>query len=157
MKTNNVKRTITNGGTAIGTMSFEFCTAGLVRLAANAGAEFIIYDMEHTGWSIETVRDLIASGDGAPIAPFVRVPATQYHFIARVLDVGAMGIMVPMVGDAAQAEVIVQSAKYPPVGQRGAAFGIAHDGYEGGDVLEKMRSANYELVLIAQIENRPGL
>jgi 2-dehydro-3-deoxyglucarate aldolase/4-hydroxy-2-oxoheptanedioate aldolase len=157
MKTNSVKRTIAQGGTAIGTMAFEFCTPGLARLAANAGADFMIYDMEHTGWSIETVRDLIASGDGAPIVPFVRVPATQYHFIARVLDVGAMGIMVPMVGDAAQAEVIVQSAKYPPIGQRGAAFGIAHDGYEGGDVLGKMRSANEELVLIAQIENRSGL
>ena len=89
--------------------------------------------------------------------PFVRVPATQYHFIARVLDVGTMGIMVPMVGDAAQAEMIVQSAKYPPLGQRGAAFHMAHDGYAGGDVLEKMRSANDEVVLIAQIENRSGL
>jgi 2-dehydro-3-deoxyglucarate aldolase/4-hydroxy-2-oxoheptanedioate aldolase len=138
-------------------MAFEFCTPGLARLAANAGAEFIIYDMEHTGWSIETVRNLIASGDGAAIVPFVRVPATQYHFIARVLDVGAMGIMVPMVGDAAQAEMIVQAAKYPPVGQRGAAFHMAHDGYVGGDVSAKIRTANEELVLIAQIENRPGL
>ena len=68
-----------------------------------------------------------------------------------------MGIMVPMVGDAAQAEMIVQSAKYPPLGQRGAAFHMAHDGYAGGDVLEKMRSANDEVVLIAQIENRSGL
>ena len=157
MKTNPVKQTLAQGGTAVGTMAFEFCTPGLARLAANAGADFIIYDMEHTGWSIETVRNLIASGDGAPIVPFVRVPATQYHFIARVLDVGAMGIMVPMVGDAAQAEMIVQSAKYPPLGQRGAAFHMAHDGYAGGDVLEKMRSANDEVVLIAQIENRSGL
>lgn len=157
MRTNPVKQALEQGGTAVGTMAFEFCTPGLARLAANAGADFIIYDMEHTGWSIETVRDLIASGDGAPIVPFVRVPATQYHFIARVLDVGAMGIMVPMVGDAAQAEMIVQSAKYPPLGQRGAAFHIAHDGYTGGDVLEKMRSANDEVVLIAQIENRSGL
>ena len=157
MRTNPVKQTLAQGGTAVGTMAFEFCTPGLARLAANAGADFIIYDMEHTGWSIETVRDLIASGDGAPIVPFVRVPATQYHFIARVLDVGAMGIMVPMVGDAAQAEMIVQSAKYPPLGQRGAAFHMAHDGYAGGGVLEKMRSANDEVVLIAQIENRSGL
>ena len=157
MRTNPVKQTLAQGSTAVGTMAFEFCTPGLARLAANAGADFIIYDMEHTGWSIETVRDLIASGDGAPIVPFVRVPATQYHFIARVLDVGTMGIMVPMVGDAAQAEMIVQSAKYPPLGQRGAAFHMAHDGYAGGDVLEKMRSANDEVVLIAQIENRSGL
>ena len=157
MRTNPVKQALAQGGTAVGTMAFEFCTPGLARLAANAGADFIIYDMEHTGWSVETVRNLIASGDGAPIVPFVRVPATQYHFIARVLDVGAMGIMVPMVGDAAQAEMIVQSAKYPPLGQRGAAFHMAHDGYAGGDVLEKMRSANDEVVLIAQIENRSGL
>ena len=157
MRTNPVKQALAQGSTAVGTMAFEFCTPGLARLAANAGADFIIHDMEHTGWSIETVRDLIASGDGAPIVPFVRVPATQYHFIARVLDVGAMGIMVPMVGDAAQAEVIVQSAKYPPLGQRGAAFHMAHDGYACGDVLEKMRSANDEVILIAQIENRSGL
>ncbi len=157
MKSNPVKHALAQGKTSVGTMAFEFCTPGLARLAANAGAEFIIYDMEHTGWSIETVRTLIASGDGAPIVPFVRVPATQYHFIARVLDVGAMGIMVPMVSDVAQAEVIVQSAKYPPLGQRGAAFHMAHDGYVGGDVLQKMRSANDEVVLIAQIENRPGL
>ena len=157
MRPNPVKHALAQGSTAVGTMAFEFCTPGLARLAANAGADFIIYDMEHTGWSIETVRDLIASGDGVPIVPFVRVPATQYHFIARVLDVGTMGIMVPMVGDAAQAEMIVQSAKYPPLGQRGAAFHMAHDGYAGGDVLEKMRSANYEVVLIAQIENRSGL
>jgi 2-keto-3-deoxy-L-rhamnonate aldolase RhmA len=157
MKSNPVKRALAQGKTSIGTMAFEFRTPGLARLADHAGADFIIYDMEHTGWSIETVGGLIASGDGAAIVPFVRVPATQYHFIARVLDVGAMGIMVPMVGDAAQAEVIVQSAKYPPLGQRGAAFHMAHDGYAGGDVLEKMRIANEEVVLIAQIENRSGL
>ena len=62
MRTNPVKQTLAQGGTAVGTMAFEFCTPGLARLAANAGADFIIYDMEHTGWSIETVRDLIAEG-----------------------------------------------------------------------------------------------
>lgn len=157
MKPNKVKRTLKEGGTAIGTMAFEFCTPGLSRLSAEAGAEFIIFDMEHTGWSVETVRDLIATTDPDHIEPFVRVPATQYHFIARVLDVGARGVMVPMVSDGRQAEVIVQSGKYPPIGQRGAAFEIAHDGYVAGDVVSKIDHANAEGLLIAQIENRPGL
>ena len=122
MNINKVKRTLKEGGTAIGTMVFEFSTPGIARLAAEAGAEFIMYDMEHTGWSIETIRDLIATTNPAHIEPLVRVPATQYHFIARVLDVGARGIMVPMVSDAQQAEIIVQSGKYPPMGQPGAAF-----------------------------------
>ena len=88
MKPNKVKRTLKEGGTVIGTMTFEFCTPGIARLSAEAGAEFIMYDMEHTGWSVETVRDLIATTNADHIEPFVRVPATQYHFIARVLDVG---------------------------------------------------------------------
>jgi 2-dehydro-3-deoxyglucarate aldolase/4-hydroxy-2-oxoheptanedioate aldolase len=91
------------------------------------------------------------------MVPMVRVPATEYHFIARVLDTGAMGVMVPMVESAEQAAAIVAAAKYPPVGRRGAAFGVAHDDYTGGDVAEKMRSANAETLLIAQIETAAGV
>ena len=87
----------------------------------------------------------------------VRVPTLQYHFIARVLDVGAMGVVVPMVADAAQARTIVESAKYPPVGRRGLAFGIAHDDYAIGDLSETMREANDEVMLIAQIETPGGV
>jgi 2-keto-3-deoxy-L-rhamnonate aldolase RhmA len=89
--------------------------------------------------------------------PMVRVPTTQYHLISRVLDVGARGIMVPMVESVEQARLIVQSAKYPPVGRRGAAFGVAHDDYAGGDVGEKLRTANEEILLIAQIETVAGV
>ena len=42
--------------------------------------------MEHTGWSVETIRELIASTNSTAMVPVVRVPATEYHFIARVLD-----------------------------------------------------------------------
>ncbi len=157
MKPNKIKRTLKEGGTVIGTMAFEFCTPGIARLSAEAGAEFIMYDMEHTGWSVETIRDLIATTNPDHIEPLVRVPATQYHFIARVLDVGARGIMVPMVSDARQAEIIVQSGKYPPMGQRGAAFEIAHDNFAPGSVVSKIEHANKEGLLIAQIENLPGL
>ncbi|MCC6175359.1 MAG: aldolase [Chloroflexi bacterium] len=157
MKPNPVARTLRQGGVALGTMMFEFDTTGIARLAAEAGAEFAIFDMEHTGWSVETIRMLVATTGGTDLVPMVRVPATQYHLIARPLDVGARGIMVPMVESAEQARVIVRSAKYPPVGGRGAAFGVAHDDYSGGDLVEKMRSANDEIVLIAQIETAAGV
>ena len=145
------------GGVALGTFLFEFNTTGIGRLAAQAGAEFAVYDMEHTGWSIETIRMLIATTGSCSMIPLVRVPATEYHFIARVLDMGAMGIMVPMVESAAQAASIVASAKYPPLGRRGAAFTVAHDDYSGGDIVEKMRSADKESLLIAQIETAAGV
>src|SRR6266545_581469 len=134
MRMNHVKQRVQSGGASIGTFMFEFNPTGIGRIAAEAGAEFAVFDMEHTGWSVETIRLLIATTRSTAMIPLVRVPATEYHFIARVLDMGAMGIMVPMVEGEEQARRIVQSAKYPPAGRRGAAFGMAHDDYLGGDM-----------------------
>jgi 2-dehydro-3-deoxyglucarate aldolase/4-hydroxy-2-oxoheptanedioate aldolase len=157
MKTNHVKQRLYSGGVSLGTMVFEFATTGIARLAAEAGAEFVVYDMEHTGWTLETIRMLLATSQGTDLVPMVRVPASEYHFLARVLDMGARGVMVPMVESVEQARRIAAGCRYPPVGRRGAAFTIAHDNYTGGDILEKMQSANREVLLIAQIETARGL
>ena len=157
MRNNHVKQKIQSGGVSIGTFMFEFDTTGIGRLAAEAGAEFAVFDMEHTGWSVETIRMLVASTRSAEIIPMVRVPTTEYDFIARVLDMGAMGVMVPMVESAAQAAAIVSASKYPPAGRRGAAFVVAHDDYAGGDIVEKIHSANEQTLVIAQIETVAGL
>ena len=111
MYENKVKSALRQGRASIGTFMFEFDSTGIARIAADAGAEFALFDMEHTGWSVETIRRLIATSRSAEIVPMVRVPAAEYHFIARVLDMGARVVMVPMVGSAEQAHTIVQSAK----------------------------------------------
>lgn len=157
MQPDSVKKTLMSGGSSIGTFMFEFHSAGIARAAAATGAEFAIFDMEHTGWSVETIRMLCSTTHGTEMLPLVRVPATEYHFIARVLDMGAQGVMVPMVESVEQAEKIVSSAKYPPAGRRGSAFGIGHDDYSGGDVVEKMKRSNENQLLIAQIETAAGL
>jgi 2-keto-3-deoxy-L-rhamnonate aldolase RhmA len=157
MKSNPVKATLNAGGVSIGTFLLEFNTTGIARLAASAGAEFAILDMEHTGWGTETIRMLIATSRSTELVPVVRVPAAEYHFIARALDMGAMGVMVPMVESVEQARLLVRSAKYPPEGRRGAAFVIAHDDYVGGDLNEKVASANREVLLIGQIETAQGV
>ncbi|MBM3956814.1 MAG: aldolase, partial [Gemmatimonadetes bacterium] len=157
MRENKVKRALRSGRVSVGTWVFEFNTTGIGRLAAEAGADFVVFDMEHTGWSVETIRGLVATTRGTAVVPIVRVPAGEYHFIARVLDVGAMGLVVPMVETADQARAIVRCAKYPPAGRRGAAFGVAHDDYTGGDVSEKIRSANDEGLVVALIETGRGV
>jgi 2-dehydro-3-deoxyglucarate aldolase/4-hydroxy-2-oxoheptanedioate aldolase len=157
MLSNPVKQTVKSGGLAIGTMMFEFNTTGIGRIAANAGAEFAVYDMEHTGWELETIRMLIATTPRPGLVPIVRIPTTQYHFVSRVLDMGAMGVMAPLVESADEARLLVPSAKYPPTGRRGAAFGIAHDDYGIGTIPEVVRSSNAESLLIVQIETAKGL
>jgi len=56
MKPNRVKATLAAGGVSVGTFVFEFATTGIARLAAGAGAEFALFDMEHTGWTVEIVQ-----------------------------------------------------------------------------------------------------
>jgi 2-keto-3-deoxy-L-rhamnonate aldolase RhmA len=152
MRDNTVKRRLAAGGVAVGTMMLEFSTTGIARIAAEAGAEFAVFDMEHTGWGIETIRMLMATARAAEIVPIVRVPALQYHFIARVLDVGAMGVVVPLVANAEQARQAVSFARYPPEGRRGVASGVSHDDYRGGELLPKMHHANSEILMVIQIE-----
>lgn len=151
-----IKARLARGEFVAGTFLFEFNSPGIMRIAAAAGAEFVLCDMEHSGWTMETIRRLTAAA--VPEAPpFVRVPATEYHFIARALDMGARGVMVPMVESTEQARKIVNSAKYPPVGRRGAAFMMPHDGYARGTLDEKIAAANRDILLIAQVETRAGL
>ena len=152
-----LKQTILSGQTVAGAMVFEFFTPGISRILANSGARFAIYDMEHTGLGFETLKWLFSTCRGLPIEPMVRVPTGEYTWIARALDLGARGVMVPMVEDQAQAERLAQACRYPGLGRRGAAFGFAQCDYQGGDVVEKMRRYHDRTLLIAQIETEKGL
>ena len=152
-----LKEKLRREGRAFGPMIFEFFTPGIPAIVAATGADFVLFDMEHTGLGFETLKQLVAGCRGLGLAPLVRVPATEYHFIARALDMGAHGIMVPMVESRAQAERIVAAAHYPPVGRRGAAFGVAHDDFLPGDPADKIRAARERTLVIVQIETEHGL
>ncbi|MBW3595327.1 MAG: aldolase, partial [Actinobacteria bacterium] len=91
------------------------------------------------------------------ITPIVRVPANLPYLVGQQLDLGARGVMVPMVETAEMAQTLSASAHYPPEGRRGAAFGIAHDDYAGGDISKKVASANENVLTIAQIETSGGV
>ena len=157
MRDNPVKKSLAGGGTSFGSMVFEFFTPGMPRILANAGAEFALYCMEHTGAGFETLKPQFSLCRALGVVPLVRVPGTEYDFIARALDCGALGVMVPLVDTAEQAQFIVSCTRYPPEGRRGAAFGFAHDDYQGGDVAEKMRMIHERTLVIAMIETAKGL
>jgi 2-keto-3-deoxy-L-rhamnonate aldolase RhmA len=138
-------------------MAFEFFTPGLCQIMANAGAEFVILDTEHSGVGIETIKSQVAYARGTGIAPMVRVTGTHYHLIAPMLDAGVMGVMAPMVETAEQAANIAKWCRYRPEGVRGLAFGMPHDDYKGGDVVAAMKAANARTLVIALIETAKGI
>ncbi|HZV04730.1 MAG TPA: aldolase/citrate lyase family protein [Gemmataceae bacterium] len=157
MKDNPVKQALRSGGVSMGVMCLEFATPGIGPLSAAAGAEFAVYDMEHTGWGLETIKMLAVTSRAASLVPLVRVPIVNYHYIAHALDLGAMGLVLPLVGTAEHARHAVECAMYPPRGRRGCAFALTHDDYQGGDLTVKMRHTNDNVLLIAQIETAEGL
>jgi len=157
MRGNPVKEKLARGEASFGTMAWEFMTPSLPQICNAAGAEFVLLDMEHSGVSLETIKTQIALCRGLDIVPFVRVPTTAYQYIARVLDAGAVGVMVPMVETVEQARDIVKWSRYPPAGRRGAAFGAAHDDFVAGPVAEKIAMAHARTFVICQIESEIGL
>jgi 2-dehydro-3-deoxyglucarate aldolase/4-hydroxy-2-oxoheptanedioate aldolase len=157
MAEHRLGRILTQGGYAAGTMIFEFNTPGMARLLDALDLDFVVFDMEHSGFEIADIRALMAWSRAASFTPVVRVPSSDYHFLARIHDVGARGVMVPMVGTRAQAEAVVRACKYPPEGGRGAAFGVAHDDFRTGELAAIMAAANRDNLIIAQIETGQGV
>ncbi len=157
MKENAVKRMIKEGKIPIGTFVMEFNTPGLPAIIEQTGAEFIIYDMEHGGFGTDTIRTMLSYNRGLHVLPFVRVPDTCYDFIARSLDAGAKGLLIPMVENKEQALKILECSKYPPIGKRGTTTNIAHDDFIGGNLEEILRSANEQILIMAQIETETGV
>jgi 2-dehydro-3-deoxyglucarate aldolase/4-hydroxy-2-oxoheptanedioate aldolase len=157
MPHNRFKRLLTAGQRAAGTMVFEFNTPGIARVLDATGVDFVVFDMEHSGFEIGDIRTVLAGARGTSFTPMVRVPTGTSHFLARVLDVGAQGVMVPMVESREHAEAIVHACKYVPDGSRGAAFGVAHDDFRAGPVVDTMVQANAEGAIILQIETVRGV
>ena len=93
----DLKDRLRQDGSAFGCMVMEFLVPGMPAIIAATGADFALFDMEHTGASLETMKAMVAGCRGIGLAPLVRVPRGEYHFIARALDIGAHGVMVPMV------------------------------------------------------------
>lgn len=156
MRTNPVKQKLAAGGSAYGTMVFEFSSPGLPAALVAAGADFALYDMEHSGFTMAEMRSQFAYCRGIGLVPIVRPPEKSYAAVSQLLDIGAMGLMFQMVESAEEAKELVRWTRYPPAGVRGAMFGGAHDDYQPGDVAAKMRGADRRTFILAMIETKKG-
>ncbi|CAA6812699.1 MAG: 2-dehydro-3-deoxyglucarate aldolase (EC [uncultured Sulfurovum sp.] len=122
-----------------------------VEVMALAGFEWLVVDIEHTPIDMETVQTLIIAIQANDIKALVRVSKNEEVVIKKVLDMGADGIIVPMVSSKEDAEQAVNYAKYPPVGKRGV--GLYRSTKFGTKFEEYKKWVDEELVIIAQIEH----
>lgn len=157
MKSNRLRAALAEGRPAVGHMLLEFGTRGIAKIAESCGLDFVLIDMEHSGLDLGAVADLLSWFKSTPVTPIVRVPAIEYHFIARVMDAGAMGVMAPNVQTAQQAREVVAAMRYAPEGVRGLGLGTAHNDYVAPQVPSYLHEANQQNVAICQIESTMAL
>ena len=157
MKPNRFQQVLAQGRIPAGHMVWEFASRGMAQILESVDLDFVVYDMEHSGFDLDRIADLLAWTHGCSFAPFVRVPEDKYHFLARVLDAGALGVMVANVKTPEQAARIVNAVKYPPQGHRGLGLGHAHNNYIAPNAAEYLTYANNNTTVICQIESPEGV
>ena len=114
-------------------------------------SDWVLVDLEHSPADLMTlVSQLQGIGCGKAV-PIVRAPWNDFVVIKRILDAGAMGLVIPYVNTREQAEAAVRACTYPRTGIRGIAGSVRAMGY-GGNSADYMKSANQEILVITQIE-----
>jgi len=146
---NKVKRILKEGKVAIG----AFLTIGsqdVAELLSQRGFDWLVIDAEHAPISIETAQALIRAIDANATVPFVRVAWNDMVMIKRILDIGAYGVIVPMVNSKEEALNAVRACKYPPVGIRGV--GPRRPSKFWTEFNEYFAVANEEIMVVVQVE-----
>ena len=154
MRANTVKQKLLRGEPSIG------AEAGLgsvlsAEMLSRVGFDYVVVDMQHGAWTETSVMHAfraIALGTALPMA---RVRSNDFGLIGRLLDIGAMGVIVPLVNSVEDAEKAVLAARYPPLGGRsGGNFGT---GFLASDPDDYQEQANEEIFLAVQIESAPAV
>ena len=120
---------------------------------ANSGFDFMWIEMQHSPLTYTDVARMIWACRGAPAIPFIRVPNATEGDIQKATDIGALGIIVPMVDDADKIRNAVTFAKFPPMGKRSQGGG-QYRALWGNDY---RRTANDNIMIIAMIESPAGV
>ena len=141
----------------LGTFVVEFDSPGMGQILKAAGAEFAIIDMEHSGFDYDGLKRMLRYYQAAGVPAIVSTALGDYDVIARAADMGAAAIQPAKVSSAEEAREMLSHMRYPPVGHRRVALGIAHDRYRPGDTAQKLRRANRETIFFPKIETRRGI
>jgi 2-keto-3-deoxy-L-rhamnonate aldolase RhmA len=120
---------------------------------ANSGFDFLWIEMQHSPMSYQDVAHMVMACKGAPAMPFIRVPDATEGDIQKAVDLGAVGIIIPMVDDVQKVKNAIRFAMYPPKGKRslgGGQYGALY----GPDY---RRIANDNMMIVAMIESPAGV
>ncbi len=152
---NTVLEKFRAGERCVGTFTHLLSPAAIQGLG-QTGLDYVIVDLEHSPVCPDEAAKLVAAAKGAGLCPLVRVDAIARSPVLKMLDTGAMGLIIPNVENAEQIRELVSYAKFAPMGSRGycptgdAGWGYGEDYRDGMEGY--MRAANEQTLLLPQCE-----
>ena len=151
MKTNPVRHKLKRGEASFGTW-LTLPDLFSAQLMSKMGFDWLTVEMEHAPMTIEMTAAMCATVANAGVVPLTRIPINNVENIKRVLDTGAWGIVVPMVNSRAEAEAVVEAARYRPIGKRSIG-GSLHGANFDTDPATYYAKANDEILVIIMAEH----
>lgn len=152
-----IKERLKNGEQLLGTMVTTFTSPDLAKILQHCGFDYFIVDCEHGAFTTREVANIIAEARGIGIPVLVRIPEMRREHVLKFMEMGASGLLLPNTESAQQAQMLVDCAKYAPLGHRGVSLSRPHTDFKNVDGVSYMASANEDTVLMCQIESRKGV
>jgi 2-keto-3-deoxy-L-rhamnonate aldolase RhmA len=138
------------GGLALG-VSITIPDPFIAEVIGGAGFDFVLIDTEHAPITVDQLQLLLIALRTSESTAFVRPAANDPTLIKQILDLGAEGVVVPEVGDAAACAAAVAAARYPPLGRRG--FGPRRAARLDGGRPAYIARANDEVAALVMVES----
>ncbi len=153
----SLKERLRQGEQLLGTMVTTFAGPDLAKILQGCGFDYFIVDCEHGSFTTREVADLIAVARGIAMPALVRIPEMRREHALKFMEMGASGLPLPNTESAEQAQLLVDCAKYAPLGHRGVSLSRPHTDFKKVNGLDYMLRANEETILMCQIESRRGV
>jgi len=119
---------------------------------ASLGFDWIVVDLEHSSITTQEAEAIFIAAERYNVKPFVRLPSADHYLARRLLDAGAIGILVPVVQSREQFDEFAEHCFFPPKGKRG--LGLMRANLWGTHLKEYFN--DFKPILIAQIETQEG-
>lgn len=150
---NRTKARLKAGRLALGMGLRQARTVDIATIAGTCGFDWLFIDTEHNSMSIDTACQIAMAAIATGVTPIVRVPGHQHYHCARALDNGALGVVVPHVDTAKEAQAVANACRYPPLGHRSIAGNMPGLAFEGVPVGEATRRMNEETLVVVMLES----
>ena len=158
MNVNPLRAKWAAGATVLGAMLAYSRDVATIEIAAAAGLDFVLFDLEHRPHGPETIHDLSQVARLTGLASLVGPKGISHHAISHALDLGASGVVVPHVSTVDEVAIIVGAVRHAPRGTRGRAGTAGHNLYvPGRPMAEEMDDYNRSIALLLKVESEVGI